>query len=439
MSERQRRADERTKEALEAFYRREPLVVVQSPPGGGKSGIIVRSAALGFESDERVLVGAQTQDQAIDLARTFYRNFPKIPFAFIASARRIAEAKDELKDIPTATVEQRASDVDDLKIVIANTSKWGFVKDEIHFDALVIDEAYQMPSALLDRIAGLGKRYLLVGDPGQIQPIVQSDVRGFRTHPDAPHRPAPLVALHRAKQLDPPCGRVIKLPISRRLVDDTAAIVQRVFYPTLPFEGLATVSERSLIPNRNVASQVGSAFLERVAGGQTLLGVRLSGSANTAVDEDIVRVIEELVQSSIGQAISYNGTTKTVEAEDIGVVCARTAQVSALQAILPNGVYVETANRMQGLEKPIVFAWHPVSGVLDPSDFHLEIGRLCVALSRHLVACALVYREAVEQRLHEQIELGARSLAHHDGDVPFESLISHHRLLEELRGREITI
>lgn len=430
-AERRRRADERVREALEAFYRRDPLVVVESPPGGGKSGIIIRAAALGNDAGDSVLVGAQTQDQALELARSFNRTFPRIPIAFLASQNKLAEAKKALAEHPDIMVQSSMQRVD-RRIVVANTSKWGFVKDDhVRFDALIVDEAYQMHSALFDRIAGLGSRYFLVGDPGQILPIVTSDVRGIRTRADGPHRPAPAVALHRNP------GTRIKLPISRRLVDDTAGIVQRVFYPELPFEGLTSVTERAMTASRSVAGSVGASFLERVTAGQSLLGIRLSGSANTVVDDLAVATIEELVNSCIGHTIAYNDVAEVVEPRHIGVVCARTAQVSALQAVLPAGVYVETANRMQGLERPIIFAWHPASGVADPSDFHLEIGRLCVALSRHLVACGLVYRETVRERLDQQIDLGARSLASHEGDVPFASLLAHRKLLDEISEREI--
>lgn len=431
--DRQQRADGSTKEALEAFYRRDPLVVVESPPGGGKSGIIVRAAALGWKAGDNVLIGAQSQDQALELARSFNRLFPKIPLTFLASREKLEDSTKALEDHPSVVVTRSMRTVaPGASIVIANTNKWGFVKDEsARFDALIIDEAYQMHSALFDRIAGLGSRYFLVGDPGQIQPIVRADVRAFRTRPDAPHRPAPAVALHRMN------GTLVKLPISRRLVDDTASVVQRVFYPNHPFEGLTRMADRSLEALAAAKSASASQFLERVSAGQSLVGLRVSGSSATVVDEDVARNITELVESCIGQRIRYNGKTETVTPEHIGVVCARTAQVSALQSLVPPGVYVETANRMQGLERPIVFAWHPVSGVLDPSEFHLEVGRLCVALSRHLVACALVYRENVRDRLGEQLDLSARSLASHEGDLSFSSLLAHQKLMDELTSREI--
>jgi hypothetical protein len=52
-------------------------------------------------------------------------------------------------------------------------------------------------------------------------------------------------------------------------------------------------------------------------------------------------------------------------------------------------VVVETANKLQGLEFEVVFAWHPLSGLPKADGFHLDPGRLCVLLTRHRQACAV--------------------------------------------------
>ena len=38
-------------------------------------------------------------------------------------------------------------------------------------------------------------------------------------------------------------------------------------------------------------------------------------------------------------------------------------------------VVVETANKLQGLEFEVVFAWHPLAGLPEPDGFHLDPGR----------------------------------------------------------------
>ena len=119
----------------------------------------------------------------------------------------------------------------------------------------------------------------------------------------------------------------------------------------------------------------------------------------------------------------------------LGVVCAHVAQVNAVRERLPASladVFVETADRFQGLERPVLVAWHPLSGRADASPFHLEAGRLCVMLSRHRVACFLVARAGIEDVLLRYAPSGDRVLGL-AGDPEFEGWRAHLTVLEGLR------
>jgi hypothetical protein len=63
------------------------------------------------------------------------------------------------------------------------------------------------------------------------------------------------------------------------------------------------------------------------------------------------------------------------------------------------GVTVDTANRLQGREFDVTLVWHPLSGRVDASAFHLETGRLCVLLSRHRHACLVFARAGIPELL----------------------------------------
>jgi superfamily I DNA and/or RNA helicase len=107
------------------------------------------------------------------------------------------------------------------------------------------------------------------------------------------------------------------------------------------------------------------------------------------------------------------GYVLPVEPRTIGVVCAHVSQVNAVRERLPRGfedVFVETADRFQGLERPVMLVYHPLSGRADADQFHLDAGRLCVALSRHRVACLLVGRTGVEDLLLRYAPSGERVL-----------------------------
>jgi hypothetical protein len=75
----------------------------------------------------------------------------------------------------------------------------------------------------------------------------------------------------------------------------------------------------------------------------------------------------------------------------------------ALQQRDLSGVIVDTANRLQGLEYEVTVVWHPLAGLPEPDDFHLDPGRLCVLLTRHRQACIVVGRQGDEEMLSDQV------------------------------------
>jgi hypothetical protein len=99
---------------------------------------------------------------------------------------------------------------------------------------------------------------------------------------------------------------------------------------------------------------------------------------------------------------------------------------------------VETADRFQGLERPVLVAWHPLSGRAEASPFHLEAGRLCVMLSRHRVACFLIARAGIEVLLLRYAPSGDRVLGL-PGDPELEGWRAHLSILQRLRGDDRTV
>ena len=61
-------------------------------------------------------------------------------------------------------------------------------------------------------------------------------------------------------------------------------------------------------------------------------------------------------------------------------------------------VSVDTPERWQGLECKVMVMVHPLSGVVRPSAFDLETGRLCVMASRHKAGLLVVTRDHLERR-----------------------------------------
>jgi superfamily I DNA and/or RNA helicase len=119
------------------------------------------------------------------------------------------------------------------------------------------------------------------------------------------------------------------------------------------------------------------------------------------------------------------------------------AQTNAVRERLPRelaGVFVETADRFQGLERPIMFVYHPLSGRTDADTFHLDSGRMCVALSRHRVACFILTRAGVHDMLLRFAPTADRILGINE-DREYEGWRAQVRIAEELEqaGRVVPL
>jgi hypothetical protein len=125
-------------------------------------------------------------------------------------------------------------------VVVATSAKWAVADLDAHepFDVLFIDEAWQMCWADFMLLGAVAPRFVLVGDPGQIAPVVPIDVSRWQTSRRPPHVPAPEVIL-RDRTLP---TRVVELPVSTRLPHDTCAMVQS-FYD-FAFESWSAPGER---------------------------------------------------------------------------------------------------------------------------------------------------------------------------------------------------
>ena len=77
---------------------------------------------------------------------------------------------------------------------------------------------------------------------------------------------------------------------------------------------------------------------------------------------------------------------------------------------LAGRVRVDTPERWQGLERQVMIAVHPLSGVVRPSAFDLSTGRLCVMASRHRVGLVLVTRDHLGETLEEYLPVADQAV-----------------------------
>jgi len=266
------------------------------------------------------MIGTQTNEQAFDLARRIAENYPRLnAYLFARKELPIPPALSTLGNLAIAR------STDDLPqgpcIVISNAVKWSWLNGNVPgFDLQIIDEAFQLPGYRFQQIVGLARRFVLVGDPGQIAPVITCEIERWRCDKAGPHVACPFALVERFPQVIR-----LALPVSRRLVPGTVRFVQPAFYPTLPFEGLAAPGSRSLTLTLPLSRKPIDAALDIARSGASLISVelppRITGEVDEELSQTMVNMIERLMERSASLVIG--GERKAVDSGMVGVVCAQ--------------------------------------------------------------------------------------------------------------------
>lgn len=406
-----------------------PAVVLRSPPGAGKTGIAQRLALQSAQLlDQRCMLVTQTNEQAYDLTRRLAESAASIPiYMFAKRGLVLPVALQQHQNV--VVVHDVASLPSQPSITIGNAAKWSWIQtSDPHFDVQIVDEAYQLPDYKFQLIANLASRHVLIGDPGQIDPFVNCEIERWRCDLAGPQVSSPKALVERH-----PAVRLIDLPVSRRLNADTVALVQPAFYPHMPF--------RAMSHDRSVGFGVAGimpfdATLDAVAGGSKVVMVELppqiTGEMDSELADELVSAIRRLLSRQAW--MSDDGQLSAVTADKIGVVCAHVSQVNAVRERLGDtlsDIFVETANRFQGIERPFMFVHHPLSGRADATAFHLDAGRFCVMLSRHRIACWIFGRGGIAQQLMRFAPAGDRALGI-DDDPEYRGWRAHLSIMAAL-------
>nr|BFE66038.1 AAA family ATPase [Dactylosporangium thailandense] len=375
-------------------------VVVDSPPGAGKSTLVVRAARTMAEAGERLMVVAQTNEQVDDLIDRLASAAPTIEIGRLSASTYVPAQR--VAKHGSVTVSGAVSDVQTSAVVIGTAAKWATVTEGT-WERAIVDEAYQMRSDMLLRVAGRFSRGLFVGDPGQLDPFSVVAVERWAGLSWDPMQSAVAVLLRHNPDLP-----VHRLPVSWRLPPSAAEVVSAAFYPFTPFEAGTRPADRSL------------EFSVRAIGGDARVEASLETARRTGwalhelpprhtvrTDREAVAAIADLVVNLLRRGpIAYSEHApegRPVTADRVAVGAAHRDQVAAIRLALADtvaaDVTVDTANRLQGREYDVTVILHPLSGRRDASAFHLEAGRLCVLASRHRHACIVVARAGIAELL----------------------------------------
>ena len=389
-----------TAKALFHVWRGDECVSVDSPPGAGKTALVVTVVAhLVTNAKLTVLVAMPTRAQALAAAR---RQILELPVTQLSIDIRDVEPEElppgyDQKPVPGA------------RVTYTTLARAKFIT-RTNYDVMIVDEAYQATHALVAQASAGIPQILMVGDPGQIGPVVTIDTSVWAGHKDAPHLPAPLVTK--------PYKEVVRLSIDTtyRLGAETA----RVLAPIYKFE---FASGR---PDRTATANNGDAVSE-------ITSVHLDDSANVDDIECMATMVAHAATFVGGSIVEGQGNAKvttTIRAEDIALVVSRNSQVSILTGMAANLGHeftIGTADRMQGGEWPIVLALDPMYASDEVSEHNQSLGRLCVMVSRHTTHLTWFHDNAWlentkgrdhDSKVHRQVRKGL--VAHDVPDVEDE-------------------
>lgn len=389
-------------------------VLVEAPPGAGKSSLTVSVAneLVSHDRSLRLPVVTQTNEQADDLVLSLRKRHPAVSVARLYGGSGPSTAMVNAAD-DGLLLTNKHDDAHRAQVVVATARKWEFVRSKQQqdgnirkYDLALIDEAYQMRSDALLGIAGLFDRLMCVGDPGQLDPFTTVDDALWKGLQHSPSRTA--MGTLRAFHPDIPAHQ---LPTSWRLPPSAVDLVAKAFYPFSAFDAGTRAGQRTLAITvdgkregrfdaaLDLAASDGWAYVE--------LPEKLTVRTDTEIASQLAGMVQRLLERGADVVDELHPEPRRLTPDDVAVVAAHNDQVHAVRFALasagidPDSVVVSTANKVQGREYEVVLVWHPLAGRRDATAFHLEAGRMCVMLSRHRHACVVVGRAGADRLLEE--------------------------------------
>lgn len=345
----------------------------------------------------RIAVATQTNSQADELCNRIKQLAPTVSVIRYLSSSGVRH-DSLLADVEaTNDIKTKTSPA----IVVGNAAKWGFASSFVPFDILFIEEAWQLSYAnfllLADRIA---PNLVMIGDPGQIPPVVSIPTNRWDTNLQGPHLAAPEIISRMVNK-----ENRFSLPATRRLPSDTAALIKD-FYD-FSFDSYAEINEKKIKPIKmNSGSKISQALGQFENG--SILGLTIKTPKQGPPQEKDMALVEAAIKSAVelieSKAEIHEGDSKSIiKPQDIGIVATHRTMVNAIQFKLPSNlrglINVDTPERWQGLERKTMIAIHPLSSTSSPSNFDLETGRLCVMASRHKSGLIILSRDHISETL----------------------------------------
>jgi hypothetical protein len=431
-------------------------VVVDSPPGAGKSTLVVAAAAGLAEAGERVMVVGQTNEQVDDLIDRMASEHGVLRIGRLSAqdytpTPRVARHGG-------VTARNAIADLVAHPVVVATAAKWamlantgltnsgptnsGLTNPGSRWPWAIVDEAYQMRSDSLLRIAHLFDKALFVGDPGQLDPFSTVGTERWLGLNWDPMSSAIAVLLTNNPDIP-----LHTLPVSWRLPVTAAPVVSAAFYPFGGFTAATGLGDRAMRWNTHPFGMTSFDLALQTAADSGWALYELPHRHALRTDAEAIGACAELAARLLlrGAVAVSEQSPHDVTATRIAIGVAHRDQAAAVKRALRERavtypvlnsperdvtkVVADTANRLQGREFDVMIMLHPLSGRRDATAFHLEAGRLCVLASRHRHACIVVARAGIPELLDahpsaEPVHLGV-PVKFPDGWEAHQSFMAH--------------
>ena len=418
-------------------------VVVTAPAGAGKTGFVIDAVGATRHRKMRVAVGTPTNEQAFSMTRRLAGSYPRETITFVPAAD--ISLPSPVAQLPNVR-QVSSSGANGADVIVGTLSKLGDAFSRGHLgkvDALLVDESYQADSSRYYGVGGLADLHLLVGDCAQLSPFSTiDDPDHWRGLPEDPLQTAVGVLLR-----NHPSTPVHKLPITRRL-DSRAATIAQAFYPNLKFSAAVMPGVRQLRFSPAISSDRSGRLIDRALEQASASGsahIELPTAPSLTADPEIIDLIADMIDrlAQRGPRIrcELQNAWHDLAGARVAVGVSHNDQKDVLRSRLDSlgysDVVVETANKLQGLEFEFVIAWHPLAGLPDADEFHLDAGRLCVLLTRHRHACIMIGR-ASDRVLLDTIPPTSPAYLGFDPDPLYEGWETHEAIFAAMEPHRLT-
>ena len=414
-------------------------LLVRASAGAGKSFVLKRLVedAVAQQGCARVAVIAFTNNQICQLATSIGKALGAEQVCLFVSAGKVGSVPEDARS--NATIATSSRDIpDDVKVVVSTCHKLGVPRElgrmvehfgpgcngESAFDVLFVDEAWQLPHYLFDRVSKAAPTAVGVGDVGQLSPleIGTNPWRGDSRY--NPYRAWPT----EFDDDEDDATVAVELPSVWRPAAGHLEL-WRAFYPEWKeLNCVAAPGDRSLVAD-GLLEPSGSVWRQVGTGVPTLLEIDgLADAEAPDIDLPLMAQIEVLIDDLLTADFALVAADYDDNGAPTGSVITRRPGDGSLEPLIvilatrsqavddatdvverlrvkhslsETELIASTVDAWQGQTNGITIAVHPLNGATELDEFNSAFGRLAVTCTRATHGLLMVCRPGLDELLSQ--------------------------------------